>query len=107
MGEPRRSGGVIVPRISSVEDAGFAIEAAKGGGTDDVMVLALVKTLEGVDNAEAILKAGVDGLGVWSADLSFAFGDPSVRMSRAEPRMKDARARVLAACVQHSKPYWS
>ncbi len=121
------AGGVIVPMVNSADDARRAVEAAKyppagvrGFGycranahgedfaayaaraNDEVIVIAQVEHIRSVDAVDEILGVeGVDGVFIGPYDLSGSMG---ITGQLDHPRMKEAQARVLAACKTQSKP---
>lgn len=107
--------GVVVPMISTLEDAVRARDAARyppvgnrsfgpirryyslDAATPEVACLLMIETAEGLRNVEAIAATpGIDGLFVGPADLALSLGLPlSAMFDRA---VLDAVDRVVAAC---------
>jgi 2-keto-3-deoxy-L-rhamnonate aldolase RhmA len=121
---------VIVPHVSGAEEARAAVRAAKyppagerslaalGPGTryrtlplaeivrlqDDLgMVIAMLETAAGIDNAAAIAAVpGVDALMIGPGDLSAELGVPG---ELGHPRIRDAWFSALAAARRHGKHF--
>ncbi len=113
--------GVIVPLIHTAEDAERAVSAAKypprgvrgfcfsrmnNWGTDfaayaatandDLAVVVMIESRQGVENIDAILAVeGVDGVFIGPYDLSGSYGVPG---QTAHPQVKAGCRRVLDAC---------
>lgn len=118
--------GVICPMISTAADAAALVSAcryppagsrsfgpARGllyGGSDylahandEILVLAMIETAEGLDNLDAIVATpGLDGVYVGPNDLALALGYPPLAESR-EPAMIEAVERIRAAVVGAGK----
>jgi len=118
--------GVIVPLVNSAAEAEAAVRAAKysprgvrgfafhrgnqwGAGfadyvvhaNDDVAVVVMVESKSAVENIDAILAVdGVDGVFIGPYDLSGSYGRPG---RTADPVVRDACARVAAACRSAGK----
>jgi 4-hydroxy-2-oxoheptanedioate aldolase len=114
--------GIICPMISSVDEARALVAAcryppagqrsfgpARGllyGGSDyfdhannEVLVLAMIETREGLADAEAIAAVpGLDGIYIGPNDLSLALGEPPLSGS-ATPVVRAAIERIRAACA--------
>jgi 2-keto-3-deoxy-L-rhamnonate aldolase RhmA len=121
---------VIVPHVSSAEDARAAVRAAKyppAGGrsvaalgpatryrtlplaeivrlqNDLTMVIAMLETPAGIENAAAIAAVpGVDALMIGPADLSAELGMPG---ELKHPRIREAWFDALAAARRHDKHF--
>ena len=113
--------GVIVPLIHTAEEARAAVRAAKyppqgergfafvrannhgadfdayvAAANEQVAVVAMIESRQGVENIEAILAVeGVDGVFVGPYDLSGSYGVPG---QLEHPAVEAAQERVLAAC---------
>lgn len=120
------AGGVIVPMIQSGAEARAAVAAAKyppvgarGFGycrandwgerfdeyaakaNDDTVVIAMIETKAGVDNAEEIISAeGIDGVFIGPYDLSGSLG---VTGQVTHPSVLRACERVAAVCKKYGK----
>ena len=118
--------GVIVPLVSSAEQAERAVQAAKypprgvrgyafsranDWGTafesyaqradEDIAVVVMIETKEGVENIDAILAVdGVDGTFIGPYDLSGSYGMPG---RTDDPVVRDACRRVVEACKRAGK----
>jgi 2-keto-3-deoxy-L-rhamnonate aldolase RhmA len=118
--------GVLVPLVSTPQDAQRAVEAAKyppvgkrgfafcranewGGDFDayvktanaETAVVAMIETKEAVKNIDAILAVeGIDGVFIGPYDMSGSYGIPG--QTDAEV-VRDACQRVLDACERASK----
>jgi 4-hydroxy-2-oxoheptanedioate aldolase len=66
---------------------------------DTVLLLALIEDPEGVDHADAIAQCGLDILWVGTGDLAMGYGVPG---QRQHPRVMEAAAKILAACLRHN-----
>ena len=121
---------VIVPHVSSAEEARAAVRAAKyppqgarsvaglGPATryrnlplaelvrlvnDLTMVIAMLETPAGIENAAAIAaEPGVDALMIGPADLSAELGVPG---ELKHPRIREAWFSALAAARRHGKHF--
>lgn len=119
--------GIIVPSVSTPEEAELAVEAvyypprgrrgvglarAHGYGTDfagylnrlqrEAVVVAMIENAQGVDNAEAILSVnGIDAYFLGPYDLSASLGIPG---KTSHPKVEKAIARVHAAAKRAGKP---
>ncbi|MET7572904.1 aldolase/citrate lyase family protein [Streptomyces sp. NPDC005492] len=112
--------GVIVPLVSTPEEAAAAVRACRYPPTGTrsygpvrsalrigpdpreadraVACVVMIETLEGLDNVETIARVpGVDALYVGPSDLSLALGDFPPATERPAPRFADALDRVRAA----------
>ncbi len=108
--------GVIVPMVSSSEDAGRAVAACRypplgerslgpvrGAfpaelANDHVLCLPMIETADGLANlGEIAATPGVDGLFVGPNDLALSLGLP-VSPTEPHPEERAAIARVAAAC---------
>jgi 4-hydroxy-2-oxoheptanedioate aldolase len=112
--------GVIAPMVESAAEAEALVtacrypprgrrshgptRAALRPGADlfaaagQAVVLAMVETREGLERCEALASVdGLDGLFVGPGDLGLSLG-LGAGQDREEPEMRDAIARVLAAC---------
>jgi 4-hydroxy-2-oxoheptanedioate aldolase len=88
----RRSHGPTRAALRPGADAFAAAEQA--------VVLAMVETREGLERCEDLAAVdGIDGLFVGPGDLGLSLG-LGAGQDREEPEMRDAIARVLAACRQ-------
>ncbi len=116
--------GVIVPLVSTAEEAARAVAAcryppdgirssgaARGtlyGGSDyaehanaEIACVVMIETAEALENLDAILSTpGVDAAYVGPSDLAYALGIEPTGDS-AHPRHAAAVAAVLAACLRH------
>lgn len=118
--------GVLVPLVSTAEDARRAVAAAKfppqgvrgfsfcranawGGdfdayvasANDDIAVVVMIETRAGVENIDAILAVeGVDGVFIGPYDLSGSYGIPGQTQA---PVVHDACRSVVAACDRAGK----
>jgi 4-hydroxy-2-oxoheptanedioate aldolase len=91
----RRSHGPTRAALRPGADAFAAAEAA--------VVFAMVETREGLDRCEDLAAVdGLDGLFIGPGDLGLALG-LGVGQDREEPELRDAFARVLAACRRAGK----
>lgn len=70
---------------------------------DEIVVLAMIETLEGIDNLDEILATpGLDGIYVGPNDLALVLGArPGTDLT--DPRCVDAIAHILARAKAHSK----
>ncbi len=111
--------GVIVPLVNTYEDAVRAAGASRypplgyrslgpnrarfyGGpdyaqhANDEIVVLAMIETMEAVGNLEEIAKApGIDGFYIGPGDLAVSLGIPPGPGAAADPRHAEACQRVL------------
>lgn len=120
------AGGVIVPMVSSGEDARAAVRAVKyppvgvrGFGycranewgerfdeyakkaNKETIVIAMIETKEGVEHAEEIIGTdGIDGVFIGPYDLSGSLG---VTGQTGHPAVKEACDRVAAVCKKLGK----
>lgn len=122
--------GIIVPHVGSAADAQAAVRAAKypllgersvaalGPATryralpiaeivrlmnEMTMVIAMLETAEGVQNAEAIAAVpGIDALMIGPADLSTELGIPG---ELKHPRIQEAWFSSVAAARKHGKHF--
>ncbi len=116
--------GVICPMISTPEDAEALVRACKYpprgyrswgpvraliyAGSDyrehadqELLVLPMIETAEGLKNLDAILSVpGVDGVYVGPADLSLALGC-TPRRDQTEPPGVEAQQQIAEACRRH------
>ncbi|HTR84979.1 MAG TPA: aldolase/citrate lyase family protein [Reyranella sp.] len=123
--------GVIVPLINNAKEAAAAvaacrfppvgfrsngpIRAAQYGGADyvanandEIIVMAMIETKEGLANLEAICATpGLDAVYIGPADLSFALGMPP-RADNPDPlhmatcdKIRDAAHKAGIKCVMH------
>jgi len=114
--------GVIVPLVHTAEDARAAVRAAKyppqgergfafvrannhgadfdayvAAANEQVAVVVMIESRQGVENIEAILKVeGVDGVFVGPYDLSGSYGVPG---QLEHPAVVAAQEKVLAVCA--------
>lgn len=117
--------GVLIPHCRSADDAaalraaawyppegnrGFGPGRAAGWGAvpideylqlanEQVLLLALIEDLEGLDRADEIAAAGLDVLWIGTGDLAMAFGVPG---ERSHPKVLEAAEHVLKACREHN-----
>jgi 4-hydroxy-2-oxoheptanedioate aldolase len=111
--------GVVVPMVSTPAEASAIASAARYGpvgtrsigpvrgplytvieGTDRPFVMAMIETVEGMDNLDAIAATdGIDGLLLGPGDLALSMGLPL----SAEPpaRIVEATQRIVEACDRH------
>lgn len=118
--------GIICPMISTRADAEALVSACRyppvgtrsygpargllyGGpdyfmhANDEVLVLAMVETVEGLTNLDAIVATpGLDGIYIGPNDLCVALGKPPVSESR-DPVASEAIERIRAATVAAGK----
>ncbi len=118
--------GIICPMVSTPEEARRFVDAcryppvgnrsfgpARGllyGGPDyfahaneEIATLAMIETAEGLENLEAIVATeGLDGIYVGPNDLCLALGK-APRAESDEPEVKEAIARIVAACKAAGK----
>ena len=118
--------GVIVPLISTAEDAKKAVAAAKypplgvrgyafsrvnnwgvdfdsysKSANDDVAVIVMIETKQAVDNIDEILSVeGVDGVFIGPYDLSGSYG---IAGQTSNPIVLKACANIVETCFKHSK----
>jgi 4-hydroxy-2-oxoheptanedioate aldolase len=113
--------GVVVPMVSTAEDAAAAVAACRyppAGlrswgplrasvvlGTNqpeqlqDVACIVMIETQEGLDNLEAIAGTeGLTGIYIGPADLSLALGLPPA-FEQDDPAHERAVSRILDACL--------
>jgi len=91
----RRSHGPTRAALRRGSDAFAAAEQA--------VIFAMVETREGLDRCEALAAvAGLDGLFIGPGDLGLSLG-LGAGQDREEPEMRDAFARIHAACRQAGK----
>lgn len=119
--------GVIVPCVSTVEEAQAAVQAAKlpplgkrsygarracdvvgrlysNTANSDLMLICQIETPEGIENAEAIAATpGVDGLFLGPDDIMLRRGFTMDAPKNQETLGKDMEL-VMAACRKHNKP---
>ena len=113
--------GVICPMVSTAEDARRFADACRyppqgkrsfgpargllyggpdyfGHANDEVVALAMIETVEGLENLDAIVAtAGLDGIYVGPNDLCLALGvAPSAESE--EPAVRDAISRIVDTC---------
>lgn len=118
--------GIICPMISTRADAEALVSACRyppvgtrsygpargllyGGpdyfmhANDEIVVLAMIETVEGLTNLEAIVATpGLDGIYIGPNDLCVALGKPPVSESR-DPVASEAIERIRAATVAAGK----
>ena len=120
--------GIVVPHVDTVEQArevaerfrfpprghrswggpvavyGFqppGIAQAQQEIDDELLLVVMIETPEGVANAEAIAAvAGIDALLIGTSDLSSEMG---IAGEIGHPRVLEAYQRVAAACAKHGK----
>lgn len=113
--------GVIVPMVSTPEQAAFAAQAIRypprgirsfgpvrtyyatpGGPPEEPLCFVMIETAEALANLDAIAATpGVDGLFVGPVDLALSLGlGPALTMPQA---VLDGIDRVVAACGKHGK----
>jgi 2-keto-3-deoxy-L-rhamnonate aldolase RhmA len=118
--------GVLVPLISTAEQARQAVAAAKypprgvrgfafcrannwgadfaayaRSANDEVAVVAMIETEKGVDNIDEILAVeGIDGVFIGPYDMSGSYGIPG---ETGSPIVRDACRRIVEACERASK----
>lgn len=66
---------------------------------NQILLLALIEDVEGVENIDAIAEVGLDVLWVGTGDLSADLGVPG---QLTHPDVVEASSRVLAACQKHN-----
>jgi 4-hydroxy-2-oxoheptanedioate aldolase len=117
--------GVIAPMVESVEEAQALVAACryppKGrrshgptrvalrpgadafAAAEQAVAFAMIETREGLERCEALAAVdGLDGLFVGPGDLGLSLGLPPGQ-DRDEPEMRDAFARIVAACRKAGK----
>ena len=118
--------GIIVPLVSSAEDAAKAVAACRyppsgmrssgpvralhyGGADylakadDEILVIAMVETREGLANLDAICATpGLDAIYIGPSDLSFALGLPP-RMDNPDPLHLATCDKIREAAHRHGK----
>ena len=118
--------GIICPMISTPADASALVDACRypphgsrsfgpargllyggpdylAGANDEIVVLAMIETREGLDNVEAIVAtAGVDGIYVGPNDLSLALGYSPLN-EPTEPVVREAIERARRVTVEAGK----
>lgn len=118
--------GVIVPLISSAEEARQAVNAAKYSpqgvrgfcfsrmneygekfdeyvktANDDIAVVVMIESKEAVENINEILNVdGVDGVFIGPYDLSGSYKIPG---RTSDPLVQDGCKKVIEACKKHGK----
>ena len=118
--------GVIVPMISTREDAEKAVRSAKyppegirgfcfsrmnNWGIDfdeyatnanrEVLVIVMIETKEGVENIDSILQvSGIDGVFIGPYDMSGSYGMPG---KISDPIVKENCRSVVNACLKRRK----
>jgi 4-hydroxy-2-oxoheptanedioate aldolase len=121
---------VIVPHVSSAEEAQAAVHGAKypplGGRSlaaqspatrylplpaaeivrimnGETMVIAMLETAEGIAAADEIAAVpGIDALMIGPSDFSAELGIPG---ETSHPRIKEAYAQAIAAAMRHGKQF--
>ena len=117
---------VIVPMVSTAEDAARAVAACRypptgmrssgptravhyGGADylakadDEVLVIAMIETKEGLDNLDAICATpGVDAIYIGPTDLGFALGLPP-KMDNPDPLHMATCDKIRDAAHKHGK----
>jgi 2-keto-3-deoxy-L-rhamnonate aldolase RhmA len=87
--------------FSRMNDWGKAFEAYAARANDDVAVVVMIESREGVANIEAILAVdGVDGVFIGPYDLSGSYGVPG---QTGHERVRAGCRRVLDACAAAGK----
>lgn len=120
--------GVICPMVNTAEEARALIRAVRfpplgtrshgparagslygAAGTyyktanTDVLCIAMIETLEGVKNADAILDIeGLDGIYIGPGDLGLTMGLPPI-LDRREPEILKIYEKLIAACGKAGK----
>jgi len=118
--------GVIVPLVNSAAEARAAVSAAKyppqgvrgfafsrmndwgeafeeylANANDNVLVIVMIESKQGVKNiAEILAVPGVDGVFIGPYDMSGSYGIPG---QTQDPTIKTACARVASACREAGK----
>ncbi len=116
--------GIIVPLVNTAEEAAAAVAACRyppdgirssgpvramhyGGGNyfeyanDEIVVMAMIETKEGIANLEAICATpGLDAVYIGPADLSFALDMPP-RGDNPDPTHLATCDKILAAAHEH------
>lgn len=118
--------GVLIPLVSTAEDAQRAVAAAKfppqgvrgfsfcrandwgidfdayaAAANDDIAVIAMIETREGVENIDAIMAVdGIDGTLIGPYDMSGSYGIPGQTQHQI---VRDACRRVVQACDRAGK----
>lgn len=118
--------GVIVPLINNAEEAQRSVAAAKyppegirgycyarmnnygedfedyaESANDNISVVAMIETKEGIKNIKEILDIkGLDGVFIGPYDLSGSYGVPG---QTTHPLVVEARQKVLSACEETGK----
>ena len=122
--------GVVVPMISTKEEAELAVKACKyppqgirgysprrfelvepdyrKTANEEIMVVCLIETGRGIKNIEEILSVeGVDAASIGHFDLSLDMGlpiPPVIPPKKDNPKLAEALDRVLAASKKIGKP---
>ena len=122
--------GIIIPLVNTAEEAARAVAACRyppvgirssgpvravhyGGpdyqakANDEIVVLVMIETKEGLANLEAICRTpGLDGIYIGPADLSYALGLPpgpdkkdAIHMDACDRILKTAHAAGIKACM--------
>jgi len=116
--------GVICPMINSRAEAEALVRACKypprgyrsfgpvraslyagadyvAHANDELVVLPMIETAEGIKNIDEILSTpGVDGTYVGPSDLSLALGCKP-RLDQTDPPVVEAQQKIVAACKRH------
>jgi len=118
--------GVIVPLVSSAEEARRAVQAAKfppegirgtaffranqygrtfdeyvQRANEDILVIVMIETSKAVEEIDAIVSVdGVDGAFIGPYDLSLSYGIPG---QLSDPRMVDAKKKIVNSCAHVGK----
>jgi 4-hydroxy-2-oxoheptanedioate aldolase len=70
---------------------------------DEVLVIAMIETQEGIDNIDEILSVpGISGIYVGPSDMGFSLG-LIPKLDREEPLILGIYEKLLASCKKHGK----
>jgi 4-hydroxy-2-oxoheptanedioate aldolase len=70
---------------------------------DEVLVIAMIETQEGIDNIDEILSVpGISGIYVGPSDMGFSLG-LIPKLDREEPLILGIYEKLLASCKRHAK----
>jgi 2-keto-3-deoxy-L-rhamnonate aldolase RhmA len=87
--------------FSRMNDWGAAFDAYVAGANEDIAVVVMIESREGVENIDAILAVdGVDGVFVGPYDMSGSYGVPG--MTEA-PAVRQGMRAVVEACARAGK----
>ncbi|SEO82563.1 HpcH/HpaI aldolase family protein [Trujillonella endophytica] len=114
--------GVIVPMVSTAEEAARAAGATRypldgyrsfgpvrkpsspAQANENVLCLPMIETAEGLANLEEIVATpGVDGIFVGPVDMALALGHTAIDYSAVHPAALEALDEVIRVCHAHGK----